>query len=92
MPDVQRRIRQLPGKRASEIQSVRFARSQWTTLQAEDWLRTHRYDALKLDVTPHQLRYRVKPPELYKRMVAFTPKTGSRNPGGAGVSFILGFR
>lgn len=92
MPEIERRIQQLPGKKASEIQSIRFDKRQWTPRQAEGWLAAHHYTPLKLDVTPHQLRYRIKPPERYKRMVAFTPKTKTGASSGKGVSFILGFR
>jgi len=82
----------LNGKAASEIQSVRFDKKVWTTKQAEDWLATHRYAPLKLDITENQLRYRIHPPERYKRMVTLKPTTGAGVPSDKGVSFILGFR
>lgn len=77
----------------SKVQSVRFDRAKWSEGDAQRWLGSHGYRPIKaVDVTRHQLRYRITPPSRYKRMVALEPKLKSGAPSSKGVSFILGFR
>jgi hypothetical protein len=55
--------------RASGPQSIRFERAHFSQPQAEHWLAAHGYAPIKhVDITRHQLRYRVAEPGEFTRM------------------------
>jgi hypothetical protein len=75
---------------APAVQSVRFARSAWTTTTARAWLRAHGFVPIKkVDVTATQLRYRIRDPaELGDYITKRLP--AGRGAGGATIHLVIG--
>lgn len=54
--------------RHADIQSIAFARGQWTESSAKAWLLEHGHGAPQPDITENYLRYRQKTPEAFSAM------------------------
>jgi hypothetical protein len=68
----------------SLIQAVRFDRMRWTADQARKWLASHNFHPIKrVDKTVGELRYRLRPPDQFRRYA--TKQTSE------GINFIIGF-
>jgi len=53
----------------SEVQSVHFKKSSWTSAQARVWLKEHGYKPIKRgESTKNYLSYRLHDPKRYKRI------------------------
>lgn len=70
--------------KSSDIQSVLFDKKLWTTRKARSWLSKKKLKRIKrVDVTENNYRYRIRPPENFKRMITKKSKSG--------ISLIIGF-
>ncbi len=68
----------------SQIQSVIFNSSRFTTDMARQWLKSNGLKPIKrVDRTNNSIRYRIKSPGFFKRFI--TKKTKK------GISFVIGF-
>lgn len=68
------RGRRNPGRwKGTEVQSLLFARPQWTPSRAKEWAREHDYQSGKADVTDNYVRLRqfAPVPGTQKRTITF---------------------
>jgi hypothetical protein len=68
------RGRRNPGRwRGTEVQSLLFARPEWTSSKAKEWAREHDYKSAKVDVTDNYVRLRQFAPVsgTQKRTITF---------------------
>jgi hypothetical protein len=57
------------GSRSSAAQAVVFDKLSWNASMARKWLKKHKYTPIKrVDITTKSLRYRLMPPEIFKRL------------------------
>jgi hypothetical protein len=52
----------------SEVQTLLFPRSKYTTAQAKAWAKRHGYKFAKVDIRPETIRIRQHVPSRYKRL------------------------
>lgn len=71
-----------------EVHSIYFMTSDgWGTASARSWLKRHGYKAIKrVDKVGRELRYRILPPELFRRFVT------KILPGPGQVHIVFGIR
>lgn len=72
--DRSHRGRSSPGRwKGTEVQSLLFARPQWTSSRAKEWAREHDYRSGKVDVTDNYVRLRQFAPVsgTQKRTIVF---------------------
>lgn len=75
----------ISGYTRGDIQSIRFERSKWTIQEASIWLGMRHIKPIKeVDVTAHQLRFRLTDPDEYKEF--------RYKEFGDGISVILGYK
>lgn len=66
------------------IQAAIFDKEMYTQRQAQAWLKSHKLRAIKkVDVTANYLRYRLSPPDVFRRFITINVREG--------VKYIIGF-
>lgn len=69
----------------SEIQSILFDKTKWTTAKAKEWAKKKDFKYGNVDVTDKYIRFRQKDPKKYDRMRISDEKS-------KGIKFIYGFK
>jgi len=77
-------LKDVPGKKHTNVQSIIFDKKMFTVAKAQKWLRNNKFKYTKVDKKLHTLRFRQIDPKVFKRFR--TKKIAN------GISFVIGFK